>query len=176
MRKILIFYLFAVLINSCAIRKNLESGLERAFGALFLPQLGFAKALVESASEIYFVDSIEIGEPIFIRSFRANFVGKIDSFELAVDSIEVTMKNDSVIEFKRVHIISDSIFYSDVSLPVLDTLKSMETISKMRVVSQYWPNANYRQMDRENNCLTASYTLIEKTFSIEEKFNKCREY
>lgn len=170
------FCVFALLTNSCAIRKNLERGLERAFSALLLPQSGLAKAMVESASEIYLLDSIEIGKPIFIRSFRTNFIGKIDSFELAVDSIEVTMKNDSVMEFKRVHIISDSIFYSDVSLPVLDTLKSMETISKMKVVSQYWPNANYRQMDTENNCLTASYTLIEKRFTIEEKFSKCREH
>lgn len=159
--------------SSCSsISDRMGKTIDKAFGSIITTSAAISQVLVESTVFIYDKDSLELDKPFYIHQLTVSFANKTDLFELKLDSIEVTWTNDSIMQFKKVIIMGDSILYDPVVIPYHDFYLEKDSL-ELNVLCEYLPNMNIQKDIGSFNCLEVNYVMRNQKIVLKNNFKKC---
>jgi hypothetical protein len=151
----------------------MKKAIDKAFGSIITTSVAMSQVLVESTAFIYDSDSLELDKPFYIHQLSVSFANKTDSFELKLDSIEATWTNDSIMNFKKITIIEDSILYDQVVIPYHSFYLENDSLV-LNVTCEYLLNIRQIQTDIGNfKCLEATYVMGEQKIILKNNFKEC---
>jgi len=172
MKNIAIYSIVFFQLYSCGISKRIEEAVEVTVNSTIITQLAMAKILVESTASIYQNDSLKPDTPIYIHLLKANFVSKLDSFKLEIDSIKAIWVNDTTMTFNKVAYVGDSVIYDEVFVPYCNFYLGKDTI-KVSVICEYLHDMNLENNICNFRCITANYIIKEQIITIKDEFKRC---
>jgi hypothetical protein len=146
--------------------------IDKAFGSIITTSIAMNQVLVESTSFIYNKDSLELDKPFYIHQLNVSFANKTNSFELKLDSIEATWTNDSIMNFKKITTIGDSIFYNQVDIPYHNFYLENDSL-ELKVTCEYLPNMNIQTDIGNFKCLRADYIMKDQKIVLKNDFKNC---
>lgn len=172
MRNYVIYCLIVCLVPSCTIHDISRKAVDNSFSSIIITQKAMTKILIESTNAIFQQDELKQDTSIYIHLLDANFIGKVDTFELEINSIKATWIDDTTMFFNKINIVNDSLKFDKVSIPYYNSYFGLDTI-KVNVICKYLPNMNFIANENNLRCLTADYIIKEQTIILAEKFKKC---
>ncbi len=161
-----------VLLFSCSISTRIEKAVDIAFSSTISTQTVMTKALIESTSAIYKEDSLNHNMPIYIHSLIVSFTGKLDSFELTIDSVKAIRTDDTTLSFNKVVIVKDSITYQQVKIPFYNAHLGRDTFN-VNVICKYLPNMDIINCEKNIKCLSADYIVENQSIIMNGTFKSC---
>jgi hypothetical protein len=167
-----IIYIVLAVLFSCGISNRSRKAVETAFYSRIITQRAMAMILVESTEAIFQIDSLDPVNATFIHSLTALYVGKVDSFELRIDSIRAQWINDTIISFNKVKIVGDSVILKQVSVPGYNYYLIDDTLD-IAVKCIYALGRKNTNKNNDLKCLTADYIVIGQSITVKNNFKKC---
>lgn len=169
MKNVFIF-LIVIVIVSC----NKSSSIVQTNNSnkSFIIQKSMAKFLVESTDYIKTNTLITDSSKFFFNSFSALYIHDLDSFKLDLDSIKVTIVNDTIIDFSQLKSMNDSITLKEVVLPNYNGNLSLDSLNV--VVKCLFSEFNHDiGKTTEVKCIFANYLIRNNEIYIKKGHEKC---
>ena len=151
--------------SSCnVIVRHLDNALYDA-GSMMLTPIVVTQLLAELTMAIHEKDSLEHGNPLYIHQLNALLTGKTGMFELQVDSMEVTLKDDSII-LRSISAVRDKfISYTVHPITICKNSYAIEDSMTITATCQYLFDMNIQSVYIEymhSNYTMKNLTIIRK--------------
>ena len=148
------------LLVSCGLARSVRDSVDAAVASIAMTPVTVARIMGASVLDIYEKDSLESGEPAFLRRLEITCSGDSLVPLVRLDSMMIVWDGDSVINFKKVAAFGDSIrIVPEYQLPVRPFYVGTDSVT-LAVRCEYLP-ATELPGNRVFKCMKAEYTYVQ---------------
>lgn len=152
-RKYIIVGLMLMLCYGCAIKRNLQQGINMMWNAILVPRVVSAQFLVDAASAIYVLDTLADSTPVVIKTFDVRLIQK--------GTVFLPFRDISVYKIGN-RVVFDTIIWPEIPLQEFSNDVTGLVECKYRI-SKY----------TRDQCLYGRYAVMADSMRGEGGFSKC---